>query len=117
MHAHAAPVLFVVVTGLLLGLVVALLSRGNASLCLQHLALCEFHRVTQLGHGLAGVLVGLLVLVELREDGADVEDRAGRVALDGAQVNLELEVVCVHLHQVLQISFLFFVVFEARFVV
>lgn len=87
--------------------------KSDFPLSLHDLLLGQAHRVAQLLDRLEGVLLGLLVLAELREDGADVEDGARRVALDRPQVELKLKVFHISVHQFVQISLFLFVFLQS----
>lgn len=72
--------------------------------------------MTQLCDSLHGVLMCLLVQLELGEDGADVKDRARRVALERPQVHLEFKGIHVSVHDLAQVPLLFRVELKPRFV-
>ena len=62
---------------------------------------------------LVGVFVGLLVFVEFGEDCTDVENCACRIALESTKIHLELEICCIHIHQLLHIDSFFFIFLES----
>ena len=56
----------------------------------------------------------MLVPIQLRKDCADVQYRTSRVTLDGAQVLLKLYIIGIGFHQIVQVSFLLFIILQTR---